>query len=141
MMKYVVIILILIEVMKITGYVFDYLVTCKLNTDNDKNGEIKLYIKVMKKVFLSGIIIYSIFLILGILKTCTFLDMSDRKDLLFTTLGETIFALFLYKFIGRNDDYKISKTKDKMKKELLKEFIIFTICIIGNIITFIYYTV
>lgn len=42
---------IVIEFAQVTNCIFNYNVTCKLDTYNDLDGDINLYVKVMKKVF------------------------------------------------------------------------------------------
>lgn len=140
-MELIVAILIMIEFIQVNRCIYNYNITDKLDTYNDLNGDIALYIKVMKKVFLLGIVIYLSFASIGIMNSCIFLDISDRKDLLVGLIGESIFYFTFLKFIGKKDNYKIPKTRENIKKEILFEFIIFTICLLGNIVTFIYYKI
>lgn len=121
--------------------IYNYNITDKLDTYNDLNGDIALYIKVMKKVFLFGIVIYLSFASIGIMHSCIFLDISDRKHLLVGLIVESIFYFMFLKFVGKKDNYKIPKTRNNIKKETLIQFIIFTICLLTNIVTFIYYKI
>ena len=56
-MELIVAILIMIEFIQVNRCIYNYNITDKLDTYNDLNGDIALYIKVMKKVFLLGIVI------------------------------------------------------------------------------------
>ena len=90
-MDLVVAILIIIEFIQVNRCIYNYNITDKLDTYNDLNGDIALYIKVMKKVFLLGMVIYISFASVGIMNSCIFLDISDGKDLLVGLIGESIF--------------------------------------------------
>ena len=90
--------------------------------------------------FIVGVLIYFLFSI-GVINTCTFMDMSDRKSLLLGVISESILYFIFLIIIGKKDNYKIPKNKNNIKRELLFQFILFTICLILNIITFIYYKV
>ena len=80
-MDLVVAILIIIEFIQVNRCIYNYNITDKLDTYNDLNGDIALYIKVMKKVFLLGMVIYISFASVGIMNSCIFLDISDGKNL------------------------------------------------------------
>lgn len=134
-------ILVIIECIQINNCIYNYNITAKLDEYNHLMDEIILYKKIMKKVFLSGILIYLILFSIGVINTCTFMDMSDRKSLLLGVIFESILYFIFLIIIGKKDNYKIPKNKNNIKRELLFQFILFTICLILNIITFIYYKV
>lgn len=134
-------ILVIIECIQINNCIYNYNITAKLDEYNHLMDEIILYKKIMKKVFLSGILIYLILFSIGVINTCTFMDMSDRKSLLLGVISESILYFIFLIIIGKKDNYKIPKNKNNIKRELLFQFILFTICLILNIITFIYYKV
>ena len=107
--------------------------------DNEEQEEtLKIYITKMKKIYVVGLILFSVTAILGILINCEFLSLENRISVAQQFIGFFIIYMIL-NYIGNNKQkYKINRNRISIKKDGKIEIIMMYICCIGTIITFIF---